>query len=114
MCAPFSLAPTSLPCWHAAPIRSFITNGNVVLSGCEDGVVKLWRMSDGQLADLCNTPDRSGITATAFLGPLLVGSGCAGAGAGVLGIMQQLGGLVVLGAVDASSWWRRRHRGGVA
>jgi len=35
-------------------------------------VLKLWRLSDGQLADMCTTPDKSSITAVTCLGPLLV------------------------------------------
>jgi hypothetical protein len=56
----------------AAPVCSVSTNGNVVFSGCQGGVLKLWRMSDGQLADTCSLPDKASVTAIASLGPLLV------------------------------------------
>lgn len=56
----------------AAPVSSFCTNGNIVLSGCQSGVLKLWRLSDGQLADTCTTPDKASVTALACLGPLVV------------------------------------------
>lgn len=74
--------PPSVPavCHHtlalslrAAPVTCFSTNGNIVLSGCQDGVLKMWRLSDGQLADMCSMPTGTSITALSTVGPLLVG-----------------------------------------
>jgi hypothetical protein len=35
-------------------------------------MLKLWRLSDGQLADTCSLPDKSSVTCITSLGPLLV------------------------------------------
>lgn len=70
-----SYTALSLRAAPAAPVRCISTNGNLLLSGCQDGGLKLWRLSDGQLADAVTLPDGASITAITTLGPLLVSAG---------------------------------------
>lgn len=58
----------------AATVNCIVTNGNIALSGCEAGVLKLWRMADGQMADSVPLYEGStaGVTAISCIGPLLV------------------------------------------
>jgi hypothetical protein len=70
-----------------APVRCLSCNGNILLSGCQGGVLKLWRLSDGQLADSCSLPDKSSVTCITCLGPLLV-SNAAAVAAAALGPMM--------------------------
>jgi hypothetical protein len=58
----------------AAPVTSFITNGTIALSGCSNGVIKLWRMADGQLASEAAEPAEVAITAMTFVSSYLVSS----------------------------------------
>lgn len=63
-----------MPTLLAASVNCITNNGNIALSGCDAGVLKLWRLADGQLADSVplydNTP--AAVTAVECIGPLLV------------------------------------------
>eukprot|EP00878_Enallax_costatus_P020437 GHUV01021609.1.p1 GENE.GHUV01021609.1~~GHUV01021609.1.p1 ORF type:complete len:206 (+),score=68.62 GHUV01021609.1:1198-1815(+) len=61
----------------AAPVTCINNNGNIALSGCDAGVLKLWRMADGQLADSVPLYDDApaAVIAISCLGPLLVAAG---------------------------------------
>ncbi|WIA41640.1 hypothetical protein OEZ86_008998 [Tetradesmus obliquus] len=58
---------------HSARVTCITTNGNIALSGCSEGSLRLWRMADGQLADAA-VSERAGtaVTAVECLGPLMV------------------------------------------
>eukprot|EP00775_Hariotina_reticulata_P007465 gene7465-7675_t len=60
---------------HTSPVTSFITNGSIALSGCANGIVKIWRMADGQLANEAAEPAEVAITDMTFVNSCLVAAG---------------------------------------
>ncbi|WIA21348.1 hypothetical protein OEZ85_000573 [Tetradesmus obliquus] len=58
---------------HSARVTCITTNGNIALSGCSEGSLRLWRMADGQLADAA-VAEQAGtaVTAVECVGPLVV------------------------------------------
>jgi hypothetical protein len=57
----------------AARVTCLTTNGNIALSGCSEGSLHLWRMADGQLADIAAAEHAgAAVTAVECLGPLMV------------------------------------------
>ncbi|KAF6254262.1 hypothetical protein COO60DRAFT_335392 [Scenedesmus sp. NREL 46B-D3] len=63
---------------HSAHVTCIATNGNIALSGCSEGRLRLWRMADGQLADTV-VAEHAGVAVTAVecLGPLMAAAGTA-------------------------------------
>jgi hypothetical protein len=60
----------------AARVTCITTNGKIALSGCSQGSLHLWRMSDGQLADTAAAEAAgTAVTAVECLGPLMVSNG---------------------------------------
>jgi hypothetical protein len=57
---------------HTAALTAARHNNSVLLSGSEDGALKLWRLSDAQLLDSLVEPYTCSISALEFVGPLLV------------------------------------------
>jgi hypothetical protein len=62
---------------HTAALTAMRHNNSVLLSGSDDGALKLWRLADAQLLDTLVEPYSCSITAVEFVGPLLVGAAAA-------------------------------------